>query len=253
MPTFNKLTKRFFQPTPDQLKLHFRRFEFKYLLAPYQYQSIRARVARRLSLDPFARSQGDYAVSSTYFDTPTLTSYRESKAGLKNRVKYRIRSYPDSTRSQYVFLEIKRKKDMVVFKDRSLISQNLSQKLLQNLAKPRKADTIVSQFQFAKARYLLRPKILVRYRREPFVGETQKLRITFDTNIQVSSVNYFYYKELWSRPVLPQAIVMEFKFTGSLPFWLANLVRHYDLERQPFSKYTLSLERVKSHLSWIIS
>lgn len=250
----NRFTKRFFQPTEDQLKLHFRRFEFKYPLTITQYQDIKPIVAKRLKLDPFAGANGFYSIESIYLDTPTHTAYQQAKAGIKNRVKHRLRTYPDSTRgSQYVFWEIKRKKDMTVIKDRSPLTMTKTLKALEAKVLPRKNQPTLKKFLFDTQRYLLKPKILIRYRREPFIKHTPSLRITFDSQIEVSNITGIWQSRGENHVISPHVIVMELKFTSSLPYWLAGLVREHNLERQPFSKYTLSLEKAKPHLPWIIS
>ena len=129
----NPLALRLLRPTQEQLKLHFRRFELKYPLSFDQYRLIRPLVARRLPSDPFVGSAGYYQVNSLYFDTPTLAAYHQSRAGLKNRVKYRLRTYSTPTRSPpYAFMEIKRKRDAAVFKDRGLLSPAQINQLLSH-------------------------------------------------------------------------------------------------------------------------
>lgn len=237
----------------DQLKLHFRRFEFKYPLTSKKYQAIKKTITKRLSIDPFAKNKGEYTIESVYFDTPSLSSYQQTKAGLKNRIKYRLRTYPQTlTSKSYVFWEIKRKKDVTVLKDRSPLTSAQTQALLDQTSVIYQKDKTLEKFNYALKRHLLRPKILIRYRREPFIA-LNDLRITFDYSIETGTLNEFGQKNIAVKPLLPNIVVMEIKFTGSLPFWLGQLVRKFDLERQPFSKYTQSLEITKPHLSWIIS
>ncbi len=251
----NKLKKVFAKSADDQLKLHFRRFEFKYAININQYLEIKKTIQKRMKVDPFAKNQGEYSIESIYFDTLSLSSYQQAKAGLKNRAKFRLRTYPDASRnkaSKYVFWEIKRKKDATVLKDRSPLTLNQTLNILHDTSKRPKNDQTLNKFVFSLKRHLLKPKILIRYRREPFIAD-RNLRITFDKQIETGSVSSFWQKDIPTQLLLPQIVVMEIKFTGSLPFWLGQLVRQYDLERQPFSKYTQSIEITKPHLSWIIS
>jgi hypothetical protein len=229
------------------LKLHFRRFEFKYPLNLGQYQSIKSQVSRRLKVDPFAKGRGWYLVNSTYFDTPTLTAYRQANAGLKHRVKYRLRTYNQQHQGP-VFWEQKRKQDMVVFKDRGFLSPKKTKQLIEATSSRGVKDKTIQSFLFAKHRYFLKPVVLVRYRREPFISHLPKLRITFDHTIQATPLSQSTPLSEARRDVQPQTVVMEIKFTGSLPFWLADIVRSYNLERSPFSKYALSLKAARPRL-----
>lgn len=234
------------------IKLHFRRFELKYPLSFDQYGLIHPLVARRLQSDPFVGSAGYYQVNSLYFDTPTLNAYHQSRAGLRNRLKYRLRTYSTATQtSPYSFVEIKRKHDAAVLKDRELLSSTqVDQLLAHQLNSPHQ---VIRQFTLAQTRYFLQPKILLTYRREPFVAELPELRITFDSQIQVTRANRLDQFKGGYYQIFPQLVIMEIKFTGSLPFWLAQLIGRYNLERQTFSKYALGIERVKSYLPWITS
>jgi len=235
----------------QQLKLHFRRFELKYPLTFDQYRRIHPLISRRLQPDPFVGPTGFYQVNSLYFDTPTLNAYHQSRAGLKNRVKYRLRTYSTTTqKAPYAFLEIKRKMDAAVLKDRSLISLSQANQLLTHRLNSQ--GPMIKQFNLAQTRYSLQPKILLTYRREPFVAELPELRITFDSRIQVTRASNLKSQGSY-HPIFPQTVIMELKVTGSLPFWLAQLIGSYNLERQAFSKYALGIERVKSYLPWIIS
>jgi len=140
---------------------------------------------------------------------------------------------------------------MTVIKDRSIVNPVRSLKLLKRGSYKGKKDQTLKKFLYAKNRYLLAPKILVRYRREPFTQPTPELRITFDSDIRVSKVDSRWNVGAQTQQIFPQIIVMEIKFTGSLPFWLAEIVRVHNLERRPFSKYAFSIEKIKSHLPWI--
>ncbi len=245
------LSAQLFSPTPSQIKLHFRRFEFKYLLNRDQYINLRHAISRRLSRDPFSGATGHYIIESLYLDSPTLSSYQQTKAGLRNRSKYRLRTYINSTGHRTgIFWEIKRKFDNTVIKDRRLLSVTKSAQLLHS-SNHSTRDELIKKFIFVKNRYLFQPKILIRYDREPFIGTVPELRVTFDheiTAVQVTKENNW----RQTQRVFPDRVIMEIKFTGSLPFWLGELIAKYNLERLPFSKYILGIEKIKKYLLWVI-
>ena len=247
----NTIKARFFAPPKNQIKLHFRRLELKFLLTFNQYLSLRLRISRHLTLDPFAGDLGYYQISSIYFDTANLTSYLHSKAGLRHRIKFRLRQYTHQSQpSNTIFWELKRKIDATVIKDRGVSSPLETEKLLQQISTPT-PDPTIQKFLQAKRRYLLKPKILLRYRREPFLGPTQDLRITFDHHIDVTPVNLVEFKASEGKNILSKRVIMELKFACSLPHWVGEIIGEYNLERIRVSKYSLGIEATKSHLTWI--
>ncbi len=103
-------------------KLHFSRFEFKYVLAPALREEIERELSHFLTLDPFVGRQSGrkYFVRSLYFDDPVWTHYYEKTDGMLHRKKYRLRTYTDNPRQRCaVFLEIKGRHDALVFKHRA--------------------------------------------------------------------------------------------------------------------------------------
>lgn len=244
-------TSRLFVSPQTRIKLHFRRFEMKYLISPEQYQAIKQIIERRIPIDPFAQKKGYYWIDSIYHDSPTLTSYQHNKSGVRDRVKYRLRTYRNDDNNpvaNQVFWEIKRKRDTTVIKDRGMLSYNESVKLLRGTALTH-PDPIITKFLFARRRHLLAPKILVRYRREPFIGETPEIRVTFDHSVLVSSYQDATIAE--GVNVFAPWIIFELKFTSSLPQWLGEVIAVHNLERLPVSKYVAAIEKINHHLLWI--
>src|SRR3989338_11703953 len=109
-----------------ETKLHFQRFEFKYLLNWEQFRQIRSRLRRYVALDGFARQtvSGFYEVVSLYYDSPKFYYYFEKIDGAGIRKKMRLRTYKvDNSFVGNVFFEIKRKIDAVILKDRILMDK----------------------------------------------------------------------------------------------------------------------------------
>jgi len=71
--------------------LHFRRFEFKYLLNKAEESRIKRYLARYMVPDPQAHKTGSYEVVSLYFDSPAFYYYHEKTDGIKKRKKIRER------------------------------------------------------------------------------------------------------------------------------------------------------------------
>src|SRR3989344_8614882 len=112
--------------------LHFQRFEFKYLLTKLQAEDILADcLVNNLQWDPYVRDQEhkSYQVNSLYFDSDNYKCYNEKLSGLKSRFKVRIRSYGDIG-VETGFLEIKKKEDALVMKDRAAMDLGDTRKIL---------------------------------------------------------------------------------------------------------------------------
>ena len=238
-------------------KLHFQRFEFKYLVDVEQYEIIKRRLQKYLNHDPFVASNDSqsYDVISLYFDSPKFYSYWEKIDGARKRKKIRLRTYKVGKKVEsYSYLEIKRKFDAVVLKDRCLIDRELYQHLDQSggffgledkFDEP--AQKLISEFEYERCFHAMEPKVLVVYKREPYVGHhNNQLRVTFDYNIKAYETSKLYhdYDTCPFKDVSKSVVVMEVKFNGTLPPYIADIIREYSLLRVPYSKYCESLESI---------
>ncbi|MDP3683293.1 MAG: VTC domain-containing protein, partial [Ignavibacteria bacterium] len=108
------------------------RLEYKYLVPEKLLPKIRTMVLAYMKYDPYAeiRPHKDYTVRSIYLETADLLCYREKYEGYKIRNKYRIRVYNESRVDSSVFLEIKRKNENFISKDRAKLYLKDLQSLL---------------------------------------------------------------------------------------------------------------------------
>lgn len=209
-----------------KIQLHFRRFEFKYLISYRKYRQICKLLKNRLKPDPFAGKSGVYTVTSLYFDSPGLKYYRQNEAGLKNRQKIRHRYY--NHQPQDTFWEIKRKDDVIVTKDRCLLTKTSSE-------------------MYKKMRYYqlidrLLPTAWIEYQREPWILPYNDLRVTFDFDILISHAHArTQYPEFFDKKLYSGYIIMEIKFSGKLPYWIHRLIQQYSLDRKTLGKYQFAI------------
>lgn len=209
-----------------RLKLHFRRFEFKYLLSPRQHREIVSLLRSQMVPDPYAGAGGSYTVTSLYFDSPGLRYYRENEAGLEGRQKIRHRFYNDDP--AVLFWEIKKKTSDVVFKDRCLAA--------------RPDSGLVKQLEYYRLSHRLSPVLWVRYLRQAWQLPRREFRVTFDFEIQAAKENGESSMPPWREAILPGWVVMELKYSGALPKWIYRIISQYSLERRPIGKYRLAVE-----------
>ena len=235
-------------------KLHFQRFEFKYLLNQKQEALVKNFIRPYLKRDGFAEGlpNGEYEVVSLYYDSPSLFFYHQKIDGVKKRKKIRLRTYRNRGKfHENAFFEIKRKNDAVVLKDRFLINScDYDQLIRRNglLKGGEKVDGLEDELRQELRHDIYKhsasPTLLVVYNREPYVGKyTPYLRITFDKNIRARTDNELFYKNDEFTDVSPNTTVMEIKFSGTLPVYIHKAIKMFNLQRISYSKYCQGIER----------
>ncbi|PIP67259.1 MAG: hypothetical protein COW93_01160 [Parcubacteria group bacterium CG22_combo_CG10-13_8_21_14_all_41_9] len=254
MPTKRQLDcgRVFRNARMKETKLHFQRFEFKYLLSFDEFNQIRKRLRQYVSLDGFARdsNKGFYEVISLYYDSPKFYYYYEKIDGAVRRKKIRLRAYKkDDLFAGNIFFEIKRKHDAIILKDRILMDKEQYNNFIKNesfgnidFANKKDAQNIIEEYDQERFTKCLEPKILVGYIREPYIGTYNKnFRITFDYNIRAKISENLFEHDLDTQ-VLSDGVIMEIKFNGRLPYYIKEIIDQYNLERIAYSKYCHSIE-----------
>ena len=172
-------------------KLHFQCFEFKYYLPKNKADKLIPALLNHMNWDPYiAASDKDYyQVNSLYFDSPAYGCFWDKEARVRDRKKLRYRFYNDLMAASQVFLEIKRKRDALVIKDRINLTisgcNNELDKNLYHLKKENPDNKFLAELIWFKRRNSMKPKLFVCYKRKALVDKIDpKLRITFDYDIQ---------------------------------------------------------------------
>lgn len=232
------------------------RTELKYLVPADLVPTLRTQMLPFVYPDPHAKGDPipEYIVRSIYFDTPERLYYDEKVAGLRNRKKLRIRAYDYASADSSVFLEIKRKVNMSIIKDRATLRLADVGRILRDpdieayvdvkRKRPRMYEAARS-FYYHMHRHGLRSSVLVVYNREPLVGRIDPgLRITFDKELRswMHPTLSELFRDTELRPCLPGLVVMEVKFNGSFPFWLRPLLRAHGLRKEAVSKYVRCID-----------
>lgn len=244
-------------PTKTKIKVHFQRFEFKYQLPIETIEGMLPQLLKYLEFDPYAQRLADhsYTVASLYYDSAGLDCYYQKQAGLRVRKKLRIRFYDFSLQPETpVFLEIKRKYDNVVIKDRLTVSYQVCQDLLvhnKKLAAPLSDhdQETLNEFLWLKLYNGMVPQAMVLYDRKPLVGKVDpQFRVTIDSNVRTFAADWLTAGGV-TQPVNPGTAILEVKFNNVLPFWFHQIIQQYNLTQQPFSKYCRSIETCWPSLS----
>ncbi len=232
------------------------RLEYKYLIPNTQLEKFRADIIPFLNYDKYAveRKEKEYTVRSIYFDNRKLDYYHEKIDGIKIRKKIRIRGYNTQNGKNVIFLEIKRKNENFISKNRSpLYYENLD----ELLEKGKVEDYVLfsdlndnycedgKKFFYHYLHKSLRPTTLVVYEREAYACRfDSSVRVTFDKNLRYFAFpkisDLFNENEL--LPAMRYDTILEIKFSKGFPMWLQNAVTKYRLIRQSVSKYTICLD-----------
>ncbi len=231
--------------------LHFQRYEFKYFLPKSKADKIIPALLSYMEWDPYIKGSGRdyYPVLSLYFDSPDFGCFWDKESGIADRKKLRFRFYQQEVEGAPIFLEIKRKKDALIIKDRIKIEPadcdgNKLDDKLRTLFSADPDNDFLRELIWFKRRNVLRPKIFVSYNRKALVGKIdKKFRVTFDYDIKAAvskSINY----DGRLREIYPDGVVLEVKYNNVLPFWFQEIIQKYQLERLAFSKYCNAVRRL---------
>jgi len=160
-------------------RLHFHRFEFKYIVSGELLARIERELSLRMERDRHSGEDGSYFIRSIYFDTDAFAWHAEKKAGLFKRYKYRLRTYRDGQHySDPIFLELKGRSDVLVYKHRQVLdSRNLEALLSAGMgtlctaiAESNRENRVGQRFVFDVFRMRLSPSVVVDYNRTDNTG-----------------------------------------------------------------------------------
>lgn len=232
------------------------RYEYKYLVPLNKLDELRYAIAPFFRVDEYAedRTKQEYTVRSIYYDTPKLDDYRDKIEGLKIRKKIRIRAYNELKPDNLVFLEVKRKYENFISKNRApLLYLNLEDALTNIdyygfLLKKRgyiNTEDDASKFFFHFRNRSSIPIVLVVYDREAYFSKFDStLRVTFDKNLRslpFPSINDIY-NEAALKPAMHGYFILEVKFYEGFPHWFQNILGGFGFQRRAISKYTICSE-----------
>ncbi|MBI3336886.1 polyphosphate polymerase domain-containing protein [Candidatus Peregrinibacteria bacterium] len=235
--------------------LHFRRVEIKYRVPDRVVPSFMEAISPYVSLDPYlAEGLDSYPVTSLYFDSLDLKSLYEKDAGLLSRRKVRLRTYhPTFATGVPCFLEIKRRHDCVVSKDRLVLADGIREacslsQVLKSIFQ-RNTDGVAREAQILASWYGLQPMAFVRYRRIPFVGRhDRRFRVTVDTHLEGAWRPPYILGFEGFRECLPGESIIELKFNHAVPDWFHAVLQDFDLVRVSNSKYLTTMQSLRPSL-----
>jgi len=230
------------------------RYELKYFLPFNRAKELLKQVEMHIKPDPHAKLNDGlpgYTIQSVYLDTEDLKLYYEKTDGLRDRRKFRVRSYCKPKSDTPVFFEIKYRYNTQVMKDRAMFSLDDTLCLLDNKKQLEEMNLPINvrkpAERFCHFFYLmnLTPIVTVKYHRIPFIGKIDKqVRLTVDTNLRFIDHrgNRKLFEPFVEEPVPLPGAILEMKFDKLMPEWMREILRSFDIRQQSISKYAYCVE-----------
>ena len=200
----------------------------------------------RYLTSPDSHQAGDhYHIRSLYLDTADDRMYRESLDGVDLRSKYRIRFY--NMQDDLIRLErkdtvgrLKRKHSVLI--GRETVDNIISGKELKFFAGDHPDHEVFRELCMLWQSEGLRPVIIVDYIRTAYLYPAGNVRITFDRNISCTlRTSDLMDPHAVLYPIMPMGMhILEVKYDGMLPGFLAKAIDMGNLKQVSFSKYAYS-------------
>lgn len=217
------------------------REEKKFLISQTEFFKISHDLENILHLDPHSGALG-YTVRSLYFDTIHDGDYFEKSDGVELRKKIRLRIYHPT--DDYAMLEMKQKQGSMQLK-RSLRVERADAILM---TKGDYSPLLKYENDFASECYALmhmkgyRPKTIVEYKRKAFIAKENRIRITFDHEINATESCFDLFGEnLIMNPVMDrQRVILEVKYNNFLLEYIKRVLNQASKSELSVSKYVLA-------------
>jgi hypothetical protein len=243
----------------------FERFELKYWVTEPLAQRVLAFAMPYLTRDVHASSRDDQRNTTLYLDTRGY-QFCENHLNLSpDRTKLRIRAYGRPL-GKLAFFEVKRKVKTITLKERFALPigdvENVLSRRPIRTAISEAARRTLGDFTFQMCLHRAHPKLFVSCFREAFESRIagEDVRLTVDRDLMYQPADGFAFAPVESRyaPIHEgddwrpaygsRRAMLELKFNGSPPRWMTELVRHFGLQREAFSKYTTAALQLRGRM-----
>lgn len=228
------------------------RHELKYLIDEGTYKALYLRLLPLMTPDRNG-DNGEYRVTSLYFDDIYNSGYWQKLNGMETRRKFRIRAY--NLDPSLIKLEAKHKDDSYVSKLSRRLTKEQYRALLSGecgfMADNDGEEDVFGEFYRSHQLTRLRPRTIVDYQRQALIYPFGNVRVTFDKKLSVcmNTPDMFDPKAQYST-IYDKEIILEVKFDNYIPGHIQAALQGLDAPMQPVSKYILCTDRileVKSH------
>ncbi len=213
----------------------FERYENKYLLTWYQYQSVLERLRGYMERDEY----GLHTICTIYYDTDDYAVIRRCLEKPAFKEKLRLRSYGVPGPDSVVYLELKKKLRGVTYKRRVPLRFSEARAYVPTGRAPALEGKIFEEIDWYLKQAPLKEKVLICYDRLALFGrEDPNLRVTLDADIRWRDYNLPLDKGDYGSLLLPpKTYLLEVKTPGALPLWFVGILSELKIYPTSFSKY----------------
>jgi hypothetical protein len=247
------------------IRTTFERFELKYWLTERLAQQVLEFAAPYLKRDLHSLTRDSQRNTTLYLDTRGFRFCDNHLLLSPDRSKLRIRVY-GTPLGKVAFFEVKRKIKTITMKDRFALPiaqvANVLGRRPVSCPVSQDAQRTLDDFVFHMSVHRAEPKVYVACFREAFESRIpgEDVRLTIDRDLvyqQSFGVAFAPSDRHWvdiregddTRPAYGQRRAMlELKFDGSPPRWMVELVRHFNLQREAYSKYTTAALQLRGRM-----
>ncbi len=241
--------KVLFPPKPDNTirsgGRHLRH-EIKYMIDEGTYRVLLGRLLPLMQRDAHSQN-GEYRVTSLYFDDVYGSGYLDKINGMATRRKFRIRSY--DLDPSLITLEAKHKDDNYVSKLSKRLTNEQYHQLLAGdcsfMADSDDEEDVFGEYYRADRIAILKPKVIVDYTREALVYPYGNVRITFDKRLSTcyNTLDMFDKNAFYSS-VYPKDIILEVKYDNYIPSSIQAALQGLNACKQSVSKYIICCDKI---------
>ena len=219
----------------------FKRYELKYLVTKEQRDEILWAMEPYMTADRFFHS----SIRNIYCDTLNYRLIRQSLDRPVYKEKLRLRSYGPAAMGDEIFVELKKKYESVVYKQRLEMPQKQALEALMGKA-PLPDSQIGREIDAALQFYQeLIPRVFLSYERDAYHAWDSDFRLTFDDCIRYRTQALTLDSDPWGEALLDgDTVLMELKIPDSMPLWMASLLSRLGIVKASFSKYGAAYQQI---------
>ena len=217
------------------------RHELKYIIDEGTYRILLSRLRPIMFADRNG-ANGEYRVTSLYFDDIYGSGYNDKVSGMATRRKFRIRSY--NLNPSRIMLEAKHKDDSYVSKLSAQLTDEQYHSLLSGDCSFMKGhdyeEDVFGEYYRSDLVSMLKPKVIVDYVRQAFIYPYGNVRITFDKKLSAcyNTVDMFANNALYST-IYDKEIILEIKYDNYIPASIQAVLQGIKSPMQSVSKYII--------------
>lgn len=217
------------------------RNEKKFLIGISEMKRKDYELCQLLHEDPHNGPDG-YLIRSLYFDTEYDGDFFDKEYGMEVRRKLRLRLYDPG--SQTAALEMKQKQGEQQRKRSLRMRREDAERLIACDYSPllRYPEPFAAECYALMNTRCYRPKTIVQYRRKAYIAKENRIRVTFDHQIDATACCFdLFSPKLLLNPVMDRSLaVLEVKYNGFLLDYIQEMLNGIDKSEISVSKYCMA-------------